>query len=113
MYNQPTSIEYQKMWSFQSSVIGPLPLFIISALRGYIIVGISPSVCLFVNSAIQKPIDRFSSNFAHCPHMLKSKSWLNFADVNVTVAYFKATLKFMGPLSWRRSALCEYSSLAG
>ena len=36
---------------------------------------------------------------------------IKFGDVNVTVAYSKATLKFMGPLAWRRSALCECYSL--
>ena len=37
----------------------------------------------------------------------------NFADVNVTVAYSKATLKFMGPLPGRRSVFYECNSIVG
>ena len=29
----------------------------------------------------------------------------------MTVAHFKATLKFMGPLAWWRSAFCDCNSL--
>ena len=49
--------------------------------------------------------------FSHIVYMWLSKSWLNFGDVNVTVAYFKATLKLMGLLSGWRSALYECNFL--
>ena len=55
-------------------------------------------VCMFVKSVIQKLIDRFSSKFSHIVYIRLSKSWLNVGDANVTLAYFKSTLKFMGPL---------------
>ena len=46
-------------------------------------------------------------------------SWLNisfqcnfkFQNVNTTIAYLKATLTFMGPLSWWRSVLYECNCL--
>ena len=50
-------------------------------------------------------------NFSHIIHICLSKSWLHFGDVNVTIAYFKATLAFMGPLPGRRSALSECNYL--
>ena len=39
------------------------------------------------------------------------KSWLNFVDANVTVAYFQATLKFICPLPRRRSTLYDCNPL--
>ena len=52
-------------------------------------------VC-FVNSITQKLIDVFSSNFHTCWHMLKYELIKKVWDANVTIAYFKATLKYMG-----------------
>ena len=81
---------------------------ITSALRrGYVSAGVCPSVrlflCLLVNNVTQK--------FSYIVYISVSKSWLNYGDANVTVAYFKATLNFMGPLPGRRSVLYEYNSL--
>ena len=49
--------------------------------------------------------------FSHIVYICLCKSWLNFGDANVTVAYFMAPLKFMGPLPGWRSALYEWNSL--
>ena len=43
--------------------------------------------------------------------MLNLKSCLNFGDVIATVIHDKAILKYIDPLAWRRSALCEWNSL--
>ena len=70
------------------------------------------SICLFVcEQHNSKSYWWIFFQFSNIVHKCLSKSWLNFGDVNVTVAYYKATLKFMGPLAWRRSALCECNSL--
>ena len=49
--------------------------------------------------------------FSHIVYICLSKRWINFGNANVTVAYFKATLYFMGPLPGQRSALYEGNSL--
>ena len=46
----------------------------------------------------------FLQIFTHC-------LYINFGDAIVTVAYFKATLKFMDPLPGRSSALYKCNSL--
>ena len=75
-------------------------IFTSAFLGGYVIIGVYPSVCvsvcLLVNSVIPRFIDGFSSNF----HI-----------ASVTVAYLKTILKFIDPLAWRRSALCECNYL--
>ena len=47
--------------------------------------------------------------FSPIVHICLSMSSLNFGDF--TIAYFKAVLKLIDPLAWRRSALCECNSL--
>ena len=61
------------------------------------------SVCLFVTLLTceqrnQKIYCWIFFKFSHIIYICLSKSRLNFGDANVTVAYFKATLRFMGPL---------------
>ena len=50
-------------------------------------------------------------NFSHIVLICLNKSSLHFRDVNDTIAYFKASLTFMGPLPRRRSTLYECNSL--
>ena len=72
---------------------------------------ISPSICLLASLFVccgqpsSKTFWWIFFKFSHIFHICLSKSWLNFGDLSLTVAYFNATLKFMGPLARRRSTL--------
>ena len=96
----------------QCYVICYIHVFITSALCGdYVIVGVCPSVCLLVCEEWNSKTSRWIFfKFSHIVHIMLSNRWLNFVDVNVTIAYFKITLKFMGPLAWRGFVLCECKS---
>ena len=88
-----------------------------SALLGcYVIVGVCPSVCLSVFFFLSERRNSLTywwifCNFSHIIHICLSKSWWHIWDVNVIIAYFKATLTFMGPRPGRRSAFYECNSL--
>ena len=86
--------------------------------RGYVIIGVFPSahmsVCLFFcEQRNSQTYWWIFFKYPHIVHICLSKSWLNFAqsDVNVTVAYCNAPLKFMGRLAWQGSTICECNFL--
>ena len=55
-------------------------------------------VCLLVCNSKKKWQDFHIFKFPSIVHICLINSW--FGDVNVTVTYFKAILKFFGPLRW-------------
>ena len=80
------------------------------------VVGVCPSLCLFLCFFLfeQRNLLTYWGIFVEVSNIIYiclRKSWLHFGDVNVTVAYFKIALKFMGPLPRRRSELYECNSL--